>query len=161
MRTDGQAHIIQTIVTTASARPAVAPQPPPHPEQSGLLWLRDPRIDAMLRVPMPIIAPDPARTADPVPVGDYPRLPDAEQRALVVLSMNRPCWIFPSGSGYVLAVDADDEALIERELAAYELEESQRPPAEMPGVQWVGAARPRTQPAHRAAAVRGVRLAAE
>jgi membrane associated rhomboid family serine protease len=76
---------------------------------------------------------------EPVPVAFYPGLPEVQKHALVVLAMQRPCWVLPSGSGYALAVAAADLDAVGRELAEFDREESQGPPRDPVEVHWSGA----------------------
>lgn len=60
------------------------------------------------------------------PVGRWPSLAEADERALVVLAMNRDCRVRAEPEGFVLEVDAAEAGPIEHELALYE-EESRQP----------------------------------
>lgn len=62
------------------------------------------------------------------PVGRWSSLAEADERALVVLAMNRDCRVRAEPEGYVLEVETDDAGPIERELALYEEEASQPQP---------------------------------
>lgn len=55
-------------------------------------------------------------------VGLYLRRAQAEDRALVVLSMGLPYWIIPADGLYALVVRQEDAAAVKRELASYEHE---------------------------------------
>ncbi|MCH7225078.1 rhomboid family intramembrane serine protease [Haloferula sp. A504] len=65
------------------------------------------------------------------PVGRWPSLAEADERALVVLAMNRDCRVRAEPEGFVLEVDEEDAEPIEQELALYE-EECREVPAAMP-----------------------------
>lgn len=82
---------------------------------------------------------DPSRADTPVAVGRYPSLAGAEQNALVVLALGRPCWILPDGGGFVLAVEPADEPAVGAELAAFAAEETERRPASPFVLPWAGA----------------------
>jgi len=82
----------------------------------------------------------PSETDEPVAVGHHPSLAAAQQHALVVLAMNRSCWILPAApSGFLLAVDPADLDAVDRELAEFDREESQGPPRDPVEVHWSGA----------------------
>jgi len=63
---------------------------------------------------------------DLVPVGAWPSLGEAQEHALVVLAMNRECWIFPAGGQYALLAPPAEAPGIHREFALYESEQSER-----------------------------------
>ena len=65
------------------------------------------------------------------PVGRWPSLAEADERALVVLAMRRDCRVRPEPEGFVLEVDPEDAEPVARELALYE-EECAAPPANLP-----------------------------
>lgn len=56
---------------------------------------------------------------------------EADERALVVLAMNRDCRVRAEPEGFVLEVEADDATPVEHELALYE-EECREAPAPIP-----------------------------
>lgn len=82
---------------------------------------------------------DPAVPGTPVAVGHFASLATAEQHALVVLALGRPCWLLPAGDGFLLAVDPADQAAASRELAEFAVEEAQRPLADPQVLPWAGA----------------------
>lgn len=59
------------------------------------------------------------------PVGRWSSLAEADERALVVLAMNRDCRVRAEPDGFVLEVEPDDADPVERELRLYEEERSQ------------------------------------
>ncbi|MCW1883398.1 rhomboid family intramembrane serine protease [Luteolibacter flavescens] len=63
---------------------------------------------------------------DLVPVGAWHSLREAQEHALVVLAMNRECWIFPASGQYALLAPSAEEPGIRHEFALYESEQSQR-----------------------------------
>lgn len=63
---------------------------------------------------------------DLVPVGAWPSLSEAQEHALVVLAMNRECWIFPEPGRYALHAPSTEAPVIHREFELYEREQSQR-----------------------------------
>jgi len=68
-------------------------------------------------------------------VGLYLRRAQAEDRALVILSMGLPYWIIPLDGLYALVVRRRDAAAVEEELASYEQEKRttrRRPPPPKP-----------------------------
>ncbi len=65
------------------------------------------------------------------PVGRWPSLAEADERALVVLAMRRDCQVRAEPDGFVLEVDEQDAEPVERELALYE-EECREVPVAMP-----------------------------
>lgn len=64
---------------------------------------------------------------DLVPVGAWPSLREAQEYALVVLAMNRECWIFPDAGQFALHAPSAEVPGIRREFALYESEQSERP----------------------------------
>ena len=78
-------------------------------------------------------------TEEPVVAARYEALHEAQQHALVVLAMNRPCWVLPEGGGYVLAVAPEDFETVRRELAEFDRDESESPPRDPVEVHWSGA----------------------
>lgn len=56
----------------------------------------------------------------------YPSEAAAHEHALVVLAMERPCWVqeLPDQTGYSLEVEEADQALVTPELAAYDQEQT-------------------------------------
>ncbi|RYD65438.1 MAG: rhomboid family intramembrane serine protease [Verrucomicrobiaceae bacterium] len=63
---------------------------------------------------------------DLVPVGAWPSLGEAQEHALVVLAMNRECWIFPAAGQYAVLAPPAEVPVIHREFALYESEQSER-----------------------------------
>jgi membrane associated rhomboid family serine protease len=63
-----------------------------------------------------------------VEVGRYSRLPAARERGLVVAAMELPYWIKRQRREWVLFVQERSTDAVRKELAAFETEESQRPP---------------------------------
>jgi rhomboid protease GluP len=63
---------------------------------------------------------------DLVPVGAWPSLSEAEEHAMVVLAMNRECWIFPESGRYALHAPSAEAPVIHREFELYEQEQAQR-----------------------------------
>lgn len=61
-----------------------------------------------------------------VPVGAWPSLAEAQEHALVVLAMNRECWIFPEAGHYALHAPGVEAEPIHQELALYEREQAER-----------------------------------
>lgn len=53
----------------------------------------------------------------------YDRVGEAQEHALVILAMNRPCWVADAAPGYSLHAEPDAVPMIKREIAAYELEQ--------------------------------------
>jgi membrane associated rhomboid family serine protease len=60
--------------------------------------------------------------------GRYPGLPAARERGLVVAALELPYWIKRESGEWVLFVEERSIEMVRRELAAFESEESQRPP---------------------------------
>lgn len=68
------------------------------------------------------------------PVGRWPSLAEADERALVVLAMNRDCRVRADPEGFVLEVEPGDAAPVAEELALYEGERTEvRPVPEAVG----------------------------
>lgn len=63
---------------------------------------------------------------DLVPVGAWSSLAEAQEHALVVLAMNRECWIFPEMGHYALHAPTAQVPGIRREFELYEQEQSER-----------------------------------
>jgi rhomboid protease GluP len=61
-----------------------------------------------------------------MPVGAWPSLSEAQERALVVLAMNRECWIFPGAGFYSLHAPVTEVPVIQREVELYEKELTER-----------------------------------
>lgn len=59
-------------------------------------------------------------------VGAWPSLSQAYEYALVVLAMNRECWILPEAGEYSLQAVPHEVPAIRREIALYDAEESER-----------------------------------
>jgi membrane associated rhomboid family serine protease len=70
------------------------------------------------------LSPETGDEFELAPVGNYPTLAQAHERALVVLAMNLECWILGTGvpEGYTLYAEPDRAPAINRELAEYEIE---------------------------------------
>ncbi len=67
-----------------------------------------------------------------VEVGRYPRLAEARQRGIVVAASDLPHWIERDDEEWVLRVEEPGRDVALRELAAFEREEVDRPPAPPP-----------------------------
>jgi rhomboid protease GluP len=61
-----------------------------------------------------------------VPVGEWPSLDEADEHALVVLAMNRECWIMPGEGTYAVLASPHDAPAIRREFSLYAAEQSER-----------------------------------
>ena len=61
-----------------------------------------------------------------LPVGEWSSFDEADEHALVVLAMNRECWIMPGDGTYAVLVNPEDAPAIRRELALYAAEQSER-----------------------------------
>jgi len=61
-----------------------------------------------------------------IPVGAWPSLREAQEHALVVLAMNRECWIFPDAGYYALLAPPAEVPGIRREFELYESEQLER-----------------------------------
>jgi membrane associated rhomboid family serine protease len=64
-----------------------------------------------------------------IEVGRYSRLPDARERGLVVAALELPYWIKREARDWVLLVEERSSGRVREELAAFETEERERPPA--------------------------------
>lgn len=62
----------------------------------------------------------------PVPMGEWPTIREADEHALVVLAMNRDCWIMPGESGYAVLANPSDAPGIQREFSLYAQEQAER-----------------------------------
>jgi len=72
--------------------------------------------------------PDPEEPRAPlVEVGRYARLAEARERGLVAAARELPHWIEREGEEWVLRVEEGASEQVRRELAAFELEERERP----------------------------------
>jgi rhomboid protease GluP len=63
---------------------------------------------------------------DLVPVGAWSSLGEAQEHALVVLAMNRECWLVPAAGQYALLAPPAEAPGIHREFALYESEQAER-----------------------------------
>ena len=61
-----------------------------------------------------------------VAVGEWPSIAEAHEHALVVLAMNRECWIVPGPDGYALLGHMADAPEIRREFSLYAAEQAER-----------------------------------
>jgi rhomboid protease GluP len=61
-----------------------------------------------------------------VPVGAWPSLGEAQEHALVVLAMNRECWLVPAAGQFALLAPPAEAPGIHREFALYESEQAER-----------------------------------
>ena len=61
-----------------------------------------------------------------VAMGEWPSLSEAEEHALVVLAMNRECWIVPGPYGYAVLGHMADAPEIRREFSLYAAEQAER-----------------------------------
>lgn len=81
-----------------------------------------------------IVPPVPELLEDLIPVGRWPTLEQTYEHALVVLAMNRDCWVRPEGGQFVLEVDPEDVSPVTHELALYREEQEERSrPIELAG----------------------------
>lgn len=61
-----------------------------------------------------------------VPVGEWPSFDEADEHALVVLAMDRDCWIEPGEGTYLVLALPEDAPAIRREFALYAAEQTER-----------------------------------
>jgi rhomboid protease GluP len=61
-----------------------------------------------------------------VSVGEWPSSDEADEHALVVLAMNRECWIMPAEGIYAVLAHPDDASRIRHEFSLYAAEQSER-----------------------------------
>jgi rhomboid protease GluP len=61
-----------------------------------------------------------------VAMGEWPSLDEADEHALVVLAMNRECWIVPGPGGYAVLGHLADAPAIRREFSLYAAEQAER-----------------------------------
>ena len=61
-----------------------------------------------------------------VPVGEWPSFREASEHALVVLAMNRDCWIFPGIGTFAVFAHPSDVGAIQHEYRLYEAEQTER-----------------------------------
>ena len=52
-----------------------------------------------------------------VSVGEWPSLDEADEHALVVLAMNRECWIMPADGIYAVLAHPEDASRIRQEFS--------------------------------------------
>ncbi len=65
-------------------------------------------------------------SASLVAMGEWSSLEAAEEHALVVLAMNRECWIAPTDQGYAVLGNLADAPAIRREFSLYAAEQAER-----------------------------------